>query len=495
MADRDERAPRVIETGVPNLDRVLGGGVVAGSIAIIIGPPGIGKTLMAEQLVFHAASNGSRALYLTAYSETHDKLLSHTRGLRFFVPEYIGQQIRFASLIGLLQEGTTQTEDAIVATARAQRASLVVLDGFRSIRGFLSDDQEAARFMYSVGAKLALLGATTVVVIEGEPDLPVRYPELTVADVILSLRRERRGSRERRLLEVIKSRGSAHLDGTHPFLIDQDGLHIFPHFESSVTPAEPAWNPGRAGFGIDGVDTLLGGGLNVGTTTLAAGSPGVGKTLLGLSFAAQGVGRGEPVLFLGFMESAAQLREKARVFGLDLEGAEASGQVRFLTWPGFNIEADAVMDAARDDIEGRGVRRLVVDSAKEIERGVGSAERIPDFMSALVNYLRGRDVTSYLTMDINTIVGPELELAGTPLSVLAENLLLLRQVEYRGRLHRVFSVLKMRFSGHDRTIYEIAIKEGTGIEVVGPAPLGEGLLTGSVRLFPEASGPDQQNQS
>jgi len=79
-------------------------------------------------------------------------------------------------------------------------------------------------------------------------------------------------------------------------------------------------------------------------------------------------------------------------------------------------------------------------------------------------------------------VGPELELAGTPLSVFAENLLLLRQVEYRGRLHRVLSVFKMRFSGYEPSIHELTVTPGRGIQIVGPAPLGEGLLTGAPRL-------------
>ena len=106
-----------------------------------------------------------------------------------------------------------------------------------------------------------------------------------------------------------------------------------------------------------------------------------------------------------------------------------------------------------------------------------------------MSYLRGRDVTSYLTLDLPVIVGPQLELVGTPLSVLAENLLLLRQVEYRGRLHRVFSVFKMRFSGYEPAIYEFTVTPGRGIEIVGPAPLGEGVLTGAPRLLGESPAP------
>src|SRR3712207_8475509 len=48
-------------------------------------------------------------------------------------------------------QGAGPAERVVVDTARARRASLVVLDGFRSMRGFLPDDQAAAQFLYSLG--------------------------------------------------------------------------------------------------------------------------------------------------------------------------------------------------------------------------------------------------------------------------------------------------------------------------------------------------------
>jgi circadian clock protein KaiC len=482
-------SPELLETGVPNLDRVLGGGLARRATAMVIGAPGSGKTILALQIAFHQAARGARALYLTGYSETHDKLLSYGHGLGFFAPAVVGRQIQLGSLPDLLRRGAEAAEAAITTTARAQDASLIVLDGLRSMRGILGDEQEAAHFLYALGAKLALLGATTLIVVEGDPDDSRRYPELTACDVILGLRRERREGRQRRLLEVVKARGAAPLGGDHFYTIEASGISLFPRFESIVAATEPAWDAERAGFGIVEVDALLGGGLTAGTATLVAGSPGVGKTLLGLHFLADGARRGEPGLLLGFMEGAAQLREKARAFGLDLATAEAAGTTSLLVLPSYELEADAIAQRLCEDVERRGVQRLVIDSAAEVERGIGSPGRTPEFVAALVSYLRGRGVTTYLTLDIPTIVGPELALAGTPLSVLAENLLLLRRVEYRGRLHWVFAIFKMRFSDHDPGIHEYAICPGVGIRLLGPAPPGEGLLTGIVR--PSTEGPGQ----
>ena len=481
MAESRGTDPQWIETGIPHLDHVLGGGLQRGSLAMVIGEPGAGKTVMAQQIAFHRAAAGQATVFLTGYSETHDKLLSHSHGLTFFRREMVGDKVQFVSLLDLLREGTDETLEAIVATARGQGASFVVIDGFGGMRRLLADDQAIAEFLYTLGARLALLGMTTLLCVEGDPNDAARYPEITVCDVILTLRQEHRGGQQRRLLHVMKARGSSPVGGLHPYVIRQDGLTVFPRFESTVLASEPEWAPGRAAFGITSLDRLLGGGLTAGTCTLLAGSPGMGKTTLGLHFTVEGAAVGEPTLFLGFLESPAQLREQAKGFGLDLAAAEATGQARLLVLPGHDVEADAVASLIAEDVDRRATRRLVIDSTAELERAIGDSERKAGYLSALVSDLRARRVTSLFTLDIPSVAGPSLDFADTPLWVLGENLLLMRNVEYRAELHRVFSVLKMRFSDHERAIYEFALRPGEGVSITAPAPLVEGLLTGVAR--------------
>jgi circadian clock protein KaiC len=103
------------------------------------------------------------------------------------------------------------------------------------------------------------------------------------------------------------------------------------------------------------------------------------------------------------------------------------------------------------------------------------------FLASLAAYLRSEGVTTYMTVDVPTIVGPELSFSGQPLLVFAESLLLLRYAELAGELHRVFAVLKMRFSDFDRTLRVYTIEDGVGIRIAGLAPRAEGLLTGLAR--------------
>ena len=482
------RGPERFETGVPNLDEVLGGGILRGSIAMVIGPPGSGKTILAQQISFTAARRRETALYLTGYSETHDKLLAHNRNLSYFDPTAIGTRVQMGSLPDLMEQGAPEAERVILATTRERRATLVVLDGFRSIRGFLDDDLAAAGFLYSLGAKLALFGATLLVLVEGNAEDRIRDPEQSVCDVIFSLTRVVRGGGHRRQLEVLKVRGAAPIGGVHPFSIDAGGITVYPRLESVVPTAEPAWTGQRAAFGIAELDQMLGGGLTVGTSTLTAGTPGMGKTLLGLHFLLEGARRGEPGLLAGFLETPVQLRHKARVFGMDLPAMEESGLIQLLVIPPHDLDADRAAWLIRERIEARGVQRVVIDSGTELQGGLAAPDRAAMFMAALAAFLRSRNVTTFLTVDVPTIVGPELSFAGTPLVVLAENLLLLRSVEYQGELRRVFSVLKMRFSSFDRAVHEYSIEDGEGIRITGHAPRAEGLLTGLARPLPSEGG-------
>jgi circadian clock protein KaiC len=469
------------DSGVRNLDLVLGGGLLRGTIVMVVGPPGSGKTILGQQIAFRAASRGEVALYFTGYSESQDKLLAHNRSLSYFSVEAIGTEVQMGSLPDLLAEGADEAKQAVLASAQKQHASLVILDGFRSIRGFLPDDQAAAEFLYSLGAMLAMLGATLIVLVEGDASDRIRDPEQSVCDVILSLHRFVRGGGHRRALEVLKVRGAAPLAGLHPFAIDSNGLTVYPRLESVVPVGAGTWSSARAGFGIAEIDKLIGGGLNVGTSTVAAGTPGLGKTLLGLHFLAEGARRGEPGLFAGFIESPAQLRSKARTFGINLEEYEREGTLELLIVPPHDLDADLAAWRIRERIEAGRVRRVVIDSATELQGGLTSPERAAMFLASFAAYLRSEGVTTYMTVDVPTIVGPELSFSGNPLLVFAENLLLLRYAELVGELHRVFAVLKMRFSDFDRTLRVYTIEDGVGIKIAGPAPRAEGLLTGLAR--------------
>ena len=73
-----------IESGHQRLDGLLGGGLPANGITLIIGHPGTGKTILAEQYLFHNAREACPGVFLSTVSEPFDKILRYGQTLTFF---------------------------------------------------------------------------------------------------------------------------------------------------------------------------------------------------------------------------------------------------------------------------------------------------------------------------------------------------------------------------------------------------------------------------
>lgn len=113
-----EELPRS-SSGIQELDRVLGGGVVAGSVVLIGGDPGIGKsTLLLQSLAETSSSVGTKSLYVSGEESASQIAL---RADRLKLPT---QQLRLL----------TETDvDKVIATARQEKAKLMVVDSIQTI--------------------------------------------------------------------------------------------------------------------------------------------------------------------------------------------------------------------------------------------------------------------------------------------------------------------------------------------------------------------------
>lgn len=499
---------KIMTTGITGLDTMLGGGIPAGSLIMLVGAPGTGKTIFIQQLCFTwarrqregipvflpseagppadeetaAASRKrsgkkdrpptiSKALYFSTYSEPHDKLLQHIGQLEFFDENLLVDYIRFLSLTSVMEEGLQKAGDLIVETARREGAGLVAIDGFRALEGLVdNDDDLIRRFLYRLSAQLNLIGTTCLISLERNLQGMPSEGDLTIGDGIIGLYNRTEGVQEYHRAEVRKMRGMNRRLGLHTYQLTQSGISFYPRLESQLSPM---LDPGRSrihnarlNLGLPQLEEMLGGGLPHGSVTLVAGSPGVGKTLLGLKYLMAGVQKGEKGLFVGFHENLALLKGKAARFDLDLAGAIDSGLITMRLLSPVEVEPDIFAAQLVQEIKDGNIQRLVVDSVVELERVCAAEKRSYDYLSALVVYLRDHNVTSMFSHTISKIIGVELDLGQTPLSLLAENLLLLRKKEIDNQFYRVISVLQMRDSDYDRRSREFTIEDGIGITIL-----------------------------
>ena len=92
--------PRIerLTTGIPNLDDILLGGFPVGSLNIISGGPGTGKSTLALQVLFHQARLGRQNIYFTSIAEPAIKYLRYMQQFDFFDPSLVDKSVFFLDL-------------------------------------------------------------------------------------------------------------------------------------------------------------------------------------------------------------------------------------------------------------------------------------------------------------------------------------------------------------------------------------------------------------
>jgi circadian clock protein KaiC len=483
---------KLFETGIPSFDLLLGGGIPRRQTLIVAGNPGCGKTILCSQIAFDAASRGLPVVLATITSEPHDKLVDALSGFSFFRHELLGEKLILVSAYASLKKGAKEAREMLLHTVRERGAKMLFLDGLRSIRDLWQDEARLREFLYELGIGLSAMDCIGIFTTEYPIEKLMTLPEATTVDGIISLWVSPQGGRRHRRVEVVKLRGRPHLPGEHFLQIGSEGVEIIPRLEALV-PSDKEFIPPRtrAGFGLPEFDALMDGGLPLRSTTLLAGSMGIGKTLLAAHFAAEGARQGEKTLLVSFFEPPAALLARAQRIGLDVREALSSGMLTLMHQPPSEREADVVVDRILGAVARLGIRRLVIDGLTDLELSIADPERRRTFLAAFSVHLRAAGVTSLFTKEVPKIAGTELDFSDTPIALLGENLLLLRYVELRGRIHRVMSILKMRDSKYDGEVREFEINDA-GIRVLEPIRSAVGLLTGQAQPIGASSGGDAE---
>jgi len=474
---------KIVSTGVPSLDHLLGGGIPARQAVVVTGDPGTGKTILCSQIAFAHAARGENVVIATVASEPHDKLLDELREFSFFDPERIGREIFVLSAYPWVKKGPKEARDLLLKTIRDRKAKLLFVDGMRSLRDLWQDEAKLRDFLYELNVGVAQLDAVALFTTEYSTERLMEYPEATTVDGIVGLSTVRVGGRVVRRARVVKLRGRGHLTSEHVMHIGPDGVRIVPRLEEITHPAphfEPS--PARAEFALPELDTILQGGLPAKSATMVAGSTGVGKTLLSLRFCAAAARKGERALLISYSEPVERLVARARRIDLDVRGLLERGDLFIDYRSTVNVEGDDLVSEILSRVEETQATRLVIDGISDIEQSIIDRERVRTLLGALIVELRNRGVTAIFVKEVAKIAGPDLDFSDSPIAVTAENVLFLRHVEMRGRLRRILSVLKMRESGYDPHVREFAIGED-GVRVLEPLRDGEGLLTGLPRTL------------
>lgn len=469
---------RRLPTGVAGLDTILQGGLMVGGIYIIQGNPGAGKTILTNQICFHHISSAQpgRALFVTLLAENHARMISNMRSLSFFDERRIPDGLTYISGFNELREGGTE---AITRLLRREiltrKCSLLVIDGIVSAQVTGTSDQAFKEFIHSM-QEVALATDCTIIMTSNSGVRTVS-PEDTMVDGLIRLNDQNYGWRSQSDLQVSKFRGGAFMRGRHAYEITGAGIVVHPRLEALLAnPSQPEERvPGQASTGVSRLDEMLEGGLPMGSTTVVMGPSGVGKTTVGLHFLSQS-SAAEPGLMFGFYETPARIRAKAEVLNEALALLIDTGTVEILWQPPTDELLDAYGERLLDAVRRGSVRRLFIDGLEGFTKAAVEPSRMEHFFTTLTNELRVLGVTTLYTLEVPDILTPVVRVPGQALSSIAENMLLLRFIEVRSRLHRLISILKVRNSHFDPSLHEYRITD-SGLVIDDTPASAEAILS------------------
>ncbi|MDQ5844760.1 MAG: AAA family ATPase [Acidobacteriota bacterium] len=447
--------PNKIPTGCAGLDEVLMGGIPENTITVLIGAPGTGKTLLAEQLAFANATPDAPVLYLTTLSEPLDKFIVHGQSHSFFDVAKVGVSVFYEDLGLILRDaGIEKLADVVTEMLLQRSPRFVFIDSFKALTELLVTSSERRTVVYDLASVLSAYQCTSFLVGEYSQENMTELPEFAIADVVIQLIKYSTNVREQRFLRVEKLRGSGSLPGMHAFSISAGGVDVFPRLLSPAVPPDYSPQVERLTSGISGLDRLVAEGFWRGSTTLVAGPTGSGKTIMGLHFLTEGAAKGEHGLYVGFQENPAQLAALMRSFGWPAQKLLNDGfELRYQS--PVEIQLDTVVSSLFQRIRDGKIKRVVIDALGDLERSSIDSQRFSDFLYALTQWFAVRNVTCMMMYELPNLF----EIHGISdqlVSNMSDNIVLLRFKEGAEML-RTLQVIKTRGSAHDNREHELEI--------------------------------------
>ncbi|HTE05315.1 MAG TPA: circadian clock protein KaiC [Planctomycetota bacterium] len=482
-ADRGRSQLAKSRTGITGLDEITGGGLPTGRATLVCGGAGCGKTLLAlEFLVRGATELGEPGVFL-AFEETAEELAQNVSSLGFDLEELVAQRKLLVDHVRVDRSEIEETGDYDLEALFIRLGSAideigakrVAIDTIETLFGGLANAAILRSELRRLFRWLKDRGVTTVITGErGEGQLTRQGLEEYVSDCVILLDHRVTDQLSTRRLRVVKYRGSVHGTNEFPFLIDEDGISVLP-ITSSLLVHDAGTE--RISSGIPRLDAMLGGpGYYRGSSILASGTAGAGKTSFAAHLAEAACRRGERCAFFSFEESERQLVRNMRTIGIELQPWIDEGLlVVHASRPSLHgLEAHLV--AIHKHVKALAPSVVVIDPMSNFS-SAGVRSEAHSMLVRLVDHLKSAGITAFLTS--LTEGGQALERTNDGISSLVDTWLLLRDVEEGAERRRVLCVLKSRGMAHSHQVREFRLtSHGVDVLDASVAPVALATLAG-----------------
>jgi circadian clock protein KaiC len=454
----------LLKTGVAGLDQLVGGGIPELSVVVISGPPGIGKTTLAHQIMFSNAQTECPAVYFTTLGEPAIKMLRYQQQFGFFDTAKINQSVWFVDLSEyLVQDSLDALLDRMLTDIKKYQAKLIFVDSILSIlRPFFGEPHGYLNiqiFLQKLALNMASWKTTAFFLSEkgvddGSSELsPVFY----LADGIISLMPSLNNDSMVHKIQAVKMRGRVPASGWHTYRISNGGFTVFPRAMDKARPehpgdSKPMGKMQRLSLGVAELDSMLGGGLPAEYSLLVVGPSGSGKTIMAMQFLEEGVRKGESGIWAAFEKSPSQLISPM------LDRLIKSERVGLIDTRALDLSLDETLFSMVQMIEEKQAKRVVIDSLSGFELSLAPEfrDQFRTSLYRLIAKLTGMGVTILMTSELEDRY-TDLRFSPFGSAFLADAIIMLRYVQLHGELKRVMSVVKVRASDHSHgmRLYEI----------------------------------------
>ena len=465
-----------IETGVLNLDELLLGGMPKGSVIVVCGPPGSGKTILAQQICFHNASQ-QRALYFSTLSEPTAKTLRYLDQFDFFDAKRLDDGMQFVDLGVILRtQGLEEASKLIMEHVKKIKPAIVVIDSFKVFDDLATSREDLRKFSYELAVNLMAWETTSFLLGEYGPQDTHTNPLFSIVDGLILVTQREQSGEQQRFIQVIKMRGTEHSRDEHPFVITSSGVEVF---APRVTIQREDRGPGesRCQTGVSKLDDLLGDGIPRGSSLLIAGVAGTGKTILLLEFLYRGAQAGEKGIIFSFEETSERLLATARGLGWNLQQEidREMVEIVFIPQPTIMVEAHLLM--MRERVERLQARRVAVDSVSVFLHKIKDPQIDREKVFQLASIVQNSQAVGFFATDI-PYGSNQISRFGVEETVV-DGVILLTSTEEGLERQRYLEVYKLRNTAHLKGRHNMIIgpdgitifpRYGTETELHEPPP-------------------------
>ena len=488
MGGKKNAVPQIlpkIATGIPGFDELSHGGLPRYRTSLLKGGPGSGKTVFALQSIVNAARRRQEPGIFVAFEESTRQILANAASFDWGLPALARNKLFFldAKLSPEVVHSGEFDLTGMLAMLKAKKeeigAKWIVFDGIDVLLTLLQNPMSEMREIYRIRDWLAdneVNAAIITAKVDGDSSEIVNYGFLQfMVDCVVRFERRLEHGVALHRIQITKYRGSDFAAGEYPVSFGPAGMEVD---APEPTEIKQVASGERVSAGFERLDTMLGGGLFRGSSTLITGVPGTSKTTLAGKFVEAGCRRGERTLFVSFDESADRIARNLTSVGIHLKTHIKSGLLRMYSGRTETIGAEDHLVKLKALIREHRPRCMVIDPISAIAKagGIAAARAVANRFI----YLAKDEKITVMVTAINEGDVPETEATDLQISTIADTWIHLSYLIRSGERNRALTIIKSRGTWHSNQVRELVLSDA-GPMLADVYTAGGEVLMGTLR--------------